>query len=69
MNLPQIHGGRVSANTSCSNLECIKVETPIHDSVSELVTWECKEHGVNIMNVLANPKGSVRRWNLKFLEA
>jgi len=23
-----------------------KVETPIHDSIRELVTWECKEHGV-----------------------
>jgi hypothetical protein len=23
-----------------------KVETPIHDNVRELVTWECKEHGV-----------------------
>ena len=23
-----------------------KVETPIHDSMRELVTWECKEHGV-----------------------
>jgi hypothetical protein len=34
-----------------------KVETPIHDSIRELVTWECKEHGVNIMNVLPNPKG------------
>jgi hypothetical protein len=43
-----------------------KVETPIHDSIRELVTWECKEHGVNIMNVLANPKGSVGRWNLNF---
>jgi hypothetical protein len=41
-----------------------KVETPIHDSIRELVTWECKEHGVNIMNVLANPKGSVGHWNL-----
>jgi hypothetical protein len=24
----------------------IKVETPIHDNIGELVTWECKEHGV-----------------------
>jgi hypothetical protein len=32
----------------------------------ESVTWECKEHGVNIMNVLANPKGSVGCWNLNF---
>jgi hypothetical protein len=23
-----------------------KVETPIHGSIRELVTWECKEHGV-----------------------
>jgi hypothetical protein len=22
------------------------VEIPIHDSIRELVTWECKEHGV-----------------------
>jgi hypothetical protein len=43
-----------------------KVETPIHDNIRELVTRECKEHGVNIMNVLANPKGSVGRWNLNF---
>ena len=43
-----------------------KVETSIHDSIRELITWECKEHGVNIMNVLANPKGSVGRLNLNF---
>jgi hypothetical protein len=45
-----------------------KVETPIHDSIlRELITWECKEDGLNIiMNVLANPKGSVGRWNLNF---
>jgi hypothetical protein len=24
----------------------VKVETPIHDSIRELLTWECKEHGV-----------------------
>jgi hypothetical protein len=23
-----------------------KIETPIHDKLRELVTWECKEHGV-----------------------
>jgi hypothetical protein len=23
-----------------------RVETPIHDNIRELVTWECKEHGV-----------------------
>jgi hypothetical protein len=27
-------------------LLCSKVETPIHDSIRELVSWECKEHGV-----------------------
>jgi hypothetical protein len=26
--------------------EITKVETPIHDNIRELVTWECKEHGV-----------------------
>jgi hypothetical protein len=24
----------------------VKVETHIHDNLRELVTWECKEHGV-----------------------
>jgi hypothetical protein len=43
-----------------------KVETPIHDNIRELVTWKSKENGVNIMNVLANPKGSVGHWNLNF---
>jgi hypothetical protein len=43
-----------------------KVETPINDNIRELVTWECKEHWSEIMNVLANPKGSVGRWNLTF---
>jgi hypothetical protein len=46
-----------------------EVETPIHDiyeGIGVLVTWECKEHGVNIMNVLANPKESVGRWDLYF---
>jgi hypothetical protein len=23
-----------------------KVETPIHDNIRDLVTWECKEHGM-----------------------
>ena len=46
-----------------------KVERPIHDNIRELVTWECKEHGVKFMNVLANPKGSVGRWGSEFLEA
>jgi hypothetical protein len=47
----------------------IKVETPIHDSIRELVTWECKEHGVNIMGVLANPKGKCWALESEFLEA
>jgi hypothetical protein len=30
----------------CSEPDCRpEVETPIHDSIRELVTWECKEHG------------------------
>jgi hypothetical protein len=41
----------VCGTATCATL----VETPIHDSVRELITWECKEHGVNIMNVLAHP--------------
>jgi hypothetical protein len=44
----------------------VKVETPIHDSIRALVTWECKEAWSEIMNVLANPKGSVGHWNLNF---
>ena len=27
-------------------LDSSKVETPIHDNIRELVTWDCKEHGV-----------------------
>jgi len=44
-----------------------KVEKPIHDSIRESVTWECKEHAWSeIMNVLAKPKGTTGRWNLDF---
>jgi hypothetical protein len=39
------------------------------DCIRELVTWQCKEHGVNIMNVLANLKESVRSLEYEFLEA
>jgi hypothetical protein len=28
------------------DIDIDKVETPIHDNIRELVTWECKEHGV-----------------------
>jgi hypothetical protein len=59
---------RLLNEKACVN-KVIKVGTPIHDSIRELVTWECKEHGVNILNVLANPKGSVGRWTSEFLEA
>jgi hypothetical protein len=40
-----------------------KVETPIHDSIRELITWECKEHGVS--------KSERKCWALEyeFLEA
>jgi hypothetical protein len=46
-----------------------KVETPVHDSIRELITWECKEHGVNIMDVLANPKRKCWALESEFLEA
>jgi hypothetical protein len=46
-----------------------KVETPIHDSLRELVTWECKEHGVKIMNLLTNPKRKCWALKSEFLEA
>jgi hypothetical protein len=46
-----------------------KVETPIHDNIRESVTWECKEHGVNIMNVFANPKGKCWALESEVLEA
>jgi hypothetical protein len=38
-----------SRQTDVLTLMCLircKVETPIHDSIRELLTWECKEHGV-----------------------
>jgi hypothetical protein len=42
-----------SQDASCTgrlyeNRSLTKVETPIHDSIRELVTWECKEHGVKL---------------------
>ena len=30
----------------CKSFSLSKVEAPIHDSIRELITWECKEHGV-----------------------
>jgi hypothetical protein len=44
----------------------VEVETPVHHSIRESVSWECKIAWSEIMNVLANPKGSVGRWNLNF---
>ena len=47
-----------------------QVETPVPNSIRELVSWECKEHGVKIiMNVLANPKGKCWALESGFLEA
>jgi hypothetical protein len=40
---------RMQGEWPCSNkVERLrfKVETPIHDNIWELVTWECKGHGV-----------------------
>ena len=34
--------------TTPSTINHIKVDTPIHDNIRELVTWECKEHGVKL---------------------
>ena len=69
----------LSFSLSCLNLDSLnvtwwakfhtKVGTPIHDNIRELVTWECNEHGVNIMNVLANPKGKCWALEVEFLEA
>ena len=37
----------MASNGTCFMVTWTKVETPIHDNIRELVTWECKEHGVN----------------------
>ena len=46
-----------------------KVETPIHDSIRELVTWEWQRAWSEIMNVLVNPKGKCWALESEFLEA
>jgi hypothetical protein len=46
-----------------------KVETPIHDNIRGFGNLEVQRAWSEIMNVLANPKESVGRWNLNFLEA
>jgi hypothetical protein len=39
--------GGVDHERPCwKSVDACKVETPIHDSIRELVTWECKELGV-----------------------
>ena len=44
-----------------------KVEIPVHDNIRELVTWECKEHGVkNHECVSKSERASVGLWNLNF---
>jgi hypothetical protein len=35
-----------AAKTNTPETILHKVEEPIHDNIRELVTWECKEHGV-----------------------
>jgi hypothetical protein len=40
-----------------------KVETSIHDSIRDLGVQRAWSE---FMNVLANPKGSVGRWNMNF---
>ena len=62
LSAPRPHGRR---SQRLSDVGLVRnVGTPIHDSIRELVTWECKEHGVK--SVLANPKGSVGCWNVNF---
>ena len=41
----------------------------IHGGIREFVTWKCKEHGVKIMDVLANPKRKCWVLESEFLEA
>jgi hypothetical protein len=40
------HGSWLVCEVALRNVSKIKAETPIHDNIRELVTWECKEHGV-----------------------
>ena len=48
-------------------LQWYKVETPIHDNIYKGIgNMRVQKGWSEIMNVLANPKGSARRWNLKF---
>ena len=45
----QLRSGGLPPNTPLPTLSTLfNVETPIHDGIRELVTWECKEHGVNL---------------------
>ena len=53
-----IHGSSIAMNQTLTYTELVvivgplltmdkfKVETPIHDNIGEMVTWECKEHAM-----------------------
>ena len=43
--MKEVFGIATGIRSKCAVREA-KVETPIHDNTKELVTWECKEHGV-----------------------
>jgi hypothetical protein len=43
----QVHNNNNKKKKKKKKKKKNKVETPIHDNIRELVTWECKEHGVN----------------------
>jgi hypothetical protein len=57
----------VHLNTHIQNFG--KVETPIHVKYKGIGNLGVQRAWSEIMNVLANPKGSVGRWNMNFLEA
>ena len=44
--LVQLLGGLIDVHGVENIVSMSKVETPIHEIIRELVTWECKEHGV-----------------------
>jgi len=43
-----------------------KVETPIHDNIRGIGNLGVQRAWSEIMDMLANPKGSVGRWTLNF---
>jgi hypothetical protein len=48
---------------------CCKVETSIHDSIRELITWEWKEHGVKHHECVSKSKRKCWALESDFLEA